>query len=125
MLVCNVSLRMPRTIAVSIGELAAAIDTLNGFVGDLFVGETATAADTVNAAAAYAVAVSEAAAATDLSSVGGPVAAAMAESAAAADTQDATVTSGLVARSAMLPDVFVNSDGTSRAANAHGVMVNL
>lgn len=36
-----------------------------------------------------------------------------------------TITVGAVARAAMLPDVFVNSDGTARQANVNGTMVNL
>jgi len=36
-----------------------------------------------------------------------------------------TITIGAVARSAMLPNVFVNSDGTARQANVDGTMINL
>jgi len=125
MLVCNVAIRPPRTaIAVEIAELAEAVDaTATGnivfatlvddpaSVGDLvdaYLGEimleAASASDTVEAGLVYVVAVDEAT--------------------SAADAPDA-VASTLVPRSAMLPDVFVNSDGTSREANANGVMVNL
>lgn len=47
------------------------------------------------------------------------------EAASADSVQDATIISALVARHAMLPAAFVNSDGTSRAANVDGTMVNL
>jgi len=44
---------------------------------------------------------------------------------ATADLASFTITVLAPPRSAMLPDVFVNSDGTARQANANGVMVNL
>jgi hypothetical protein len=64
--------------------------------------EVATALDHTDIFDGYLVAVSEAAAAVDV-------------------TDRITVAT----RSAMLPGVFVNSDGTARQANANGVMVNL
>lgn len=125
MLVCNVAIRPPRTaIAAGLVEVAEAVDQpatgnivfatlvddpasvgdlVDAYLGEIMV-EAASAADVVEAGLVYVVAVDEAAAATD--------------------TPDAAA-STLVPRSAMLPGVFVNSDGTGREANADGVMVNL
>jgi hypothetical protein len=44
---------------------------------------------------------------------------------ATADLASFTITVAAPPLSAMLPDVFVNSDGTVRQANANGIMVNL
>jgi hypothetical protein len=126
MLVTNVSLRPPRTgIAADIAELAEAVDAsatgqvvfatlvddpasvrefVDAYLGEIML-EAASAAASADAGLAYAAAIDEAV--------------------TAADTQDATAGIALVARSAMLPGVFVNSDGTSREANVNSVMVNL
>jgi hypothetical protein len=123
MLVCNVSLRPPRRgIAADVAEAtiaadatatgnvvfatlvddpASVADRVDAYLGDIML-EVASAADTVSAGAALVGAVDEAATATD--------------------TQSGT---SLVARSGMLDGVYINSDGTSRKANANGVMVNL
>lgn len=145
MLVCNVSVRARRIIAVEIVEVAGAAEDVPGVAGfallvdepaaagetlDALIGEilaeAASAADVVTAGLAYSVLVDEPATAADLlSATTGIVDAAMDEPTTASDTPDATVITALVSRSAMLPDVFINSDGTSREANAKGVMVNL
>jgi hypothetical protein len=128
-------------------ELASASDTLDAFFGQLLheavsatdgysatggayalaISETVSASDVVSVPRVFMEAVGEVAQATDapLVHVPGAVSASVTETAAAADAPDATAVAGAVARSAMLPDVFVNSDGTARQANANGVMVNL
>lgn len=106
---------------------AAAIDTVDAFKGQYLL-EAASAADATNATllTVFNRAIIEYANALD--TVGGivprTVTGAMAEAASADAAQDATVTS-LVWRSAMLPNAFVNSDGTLRQANVNGTMVNL
>jgi hypothetical protein len=66
--------------------------------------------------------VAEAAAALDHPDIGlVPIDVTISETAAAIDLADILLTP----RSAMLPDVFVNSSGRRRQANANGVMVNL
>ena len=124
MLVCNVSLRPPRgaisgTIAETasadattaalavyaalVDDPAAALETLDGNLGELII-EAASASDTVDlAGATYAAAVDEAA--------------------TAGDAPDGTVSGAVIGRSAMLPGVFVNP-GASREANVNGIMVN-
>jgi len=126
MLVCNVSLRPPRAgIAADIVEAIAATDAsasgqvvfatlvddpasvsdiVNAYLGEIMV-EAASAADAITAGSAYGVALDE--------------------TASAADVQDSNIGTPPATRSAMLPWVFVNSDGTLREANADGVMVNL
>jgi hypothetical protein len=71
----------------------------------------------------FEVSVSEAAAALDSIGIVVGILVTVSETTTATDTQTATL--ALVPRSAMLPDVFVNSSGTPRQANANGVMVNL
>lgn len=146
MLVCNVSLRPPRAgIAVEIVEAleagdatatgqvvfatlvddpASVRDTIDAYLGEIMV-EAASAAATVNAGLVYAVALDEAVIAADVLSGAVPavISATVTEAASAADAPDATVTAS-AARSAMLPGVFVNSDGTSREAYVPDVMVN-
>jgi hypothetical protein len=148
MLVCNVSLRPPRVgIAADIAETAAAVDAtatgnvvfatlvddpasvldrVDAYLGEIML-EAASAAAAVNAELTYAAAIVEAVNAADTISGVVPtvVTAAVAETVTAADVPDATVIAALPARDAMLPNVFVNSDGTSREANIGGVMVNL
>ena len=67
--------------------------------------EVASAADTIVVAFNYAAGIDEAI--------------------TSADVPDATVVGALTARHAMLANVFVNSNGTSRDANADGIMANL
>jgi hypothetical protein len=146
MLVCNVSLRPPRVgIAADVVEAGEAIDAtttgnvvfatlvddpaavrdlVDAYLGEIML-EAASAAAVVNAGLTYAAAIVEAAVAADTSSssVPGVFAAAVVETATAASAQDATLTAAPW-KSAMLPDVFVNSNA-SREANANGVMVNL
>ena len=125
MLVCNVAIRPPRTaIAVEIAELAEAVDaTATGLVVfATLVDDPASVLDHVDAYLGEIML--EAASAGETIDAGLVYAAAVDEATSAADTPDAAA-STLVPRSAMLPDVFVNSDGTSRQANANGVMVNL
>jgi hypothetical protein len=144
MLVCNVSMRPPRTaIAADIVETAAAADSpgtgnvvfatrvddpasasehVDAYLGQIML-EAANAQAVVNAGLSYAAAVVEAATATDVWSytVAG-VSAAVVEPATAVSTQDAVVVS--LGRSAMLPGMMINPS-TSRQANAAGTMVNL
>jgi len=126
MLVCNVSLRPARgAIAASIAEVGTATDAtatgnivfatlvddpasvgdiVDAYLGEIML-EAASASDAVSAGSVFIAAIDEATSATDLSGASGAT---------------------LAARSAMLiGPVFVNSDGTSRDANADGVMVNL
>jgi hypothetical protein len=127
MLVCNVSLRPRRTaIAAELAEAVAAADALgtgnvvfatqvddpanvadiiDAYLGEIMV-EAASASDTiVLAGATYGVAIDEAV--------------------TAGSVEDATVTSAIVGRCAMLAGrVFVNPS-MSREANAIGTMVNL
>ena len=124
MLVCNVSLRPPRSaIMANIAEVATAVDSsTTGFVVfatlvddpasvsetvDAYLGEimlkTATASSTVDAGLLYAVAI--------------------VEEGAAIDTQNG-ILAVPGARGAMALGVFVNS-GSSREANAGGIMLNL
>jgi hypothetical protein len=92
--------------------------------GEVIV-EAASAAAVFTAHMAYTGAIAEAASAAAVVSFIATYAAAITEAATATAAPDATVIVGLVARSAMLPGVFVNSDGTWREANVAGVMVNL
>jgi len=128
MLVCNVSLRPARgAISATIAEAgtaadvttvgtvfaglvddpASALDTLDGYLGEIML-EAASASDTVDlAGATYAVAVDE--------------------MVTAASVEDATVSGAVAATSAMIAGpwpVFVNP-GTSREANVLGTQVNL
>jgi hypothetical protein len=124
MLVCNISLRAPRSaIAAELVEVAAALDasitgsvffatlvddpasvgdTVDAYLGEIMV-EAASAADSITAGSAYSTANDEAATATDL--------------------QDATMGVAVVARDAMVMDVFINH-GLSRQAHVDGVMIN-
>ena len=125
MLVCNVSLRPARgAISATIAEAgtaadvttvgtvfaglvddpASALDTLDGYLGEIML-EAASASATVTAGSAYAAAIDEAV--------------------TAAATQNGTVVTAMPARDAMLRGVFVNSDGTLREANVDGIMANL
>lgn len=139
MLACNVSQSHRRAaIAVNLAETAAARDSLGtgnivfatlvddpASVGDrvdAFLGEimreAASAAATVNAGLAYAIAVVEAASAADVSSasVPGVYSGTVSEAAAAADSPDATTTAA-VAKSQIMSasrvgSAVVSSDGT-------------
>jgi hypothetical protein len=148
MLVTNVSLRPPRpgitaevveavaaadatatgivVFATLVDDPASVRDRVDAYLGEIML-EAASAASAVNAGLVYATAIVEAVTATDTSSgaVPGVFAASVAETVTAADAPDATVTAAIPALDAMLPGVFVNSDGTSREANVDGVMVNL
>jgi hypothetical protein len=109
--------------APAVAEAAAAADTLDFFVGEL-LHEAADAIDTVIIGLFPALIDETALAADTLSaSVSVVLSAAVVEATAADSAQDAAL--AMVSRSAMLPGVFVNSDGTAREANANGVMVNL
>ena len=127
MLVCNVSMS-PRRAAVTaeIAEAGTAQDSsITGLaVFATLVDDPANVGDIVDAYLGDIML--EAASATDTVGVAGSVyAGAVDEAATSADVNDATVISSLAPRDAMLDGVFVNSDGTSREANANGVMVNL
>lgn len=126
MLICNVSLRPPRlAIAAEVAEAGAASDasTTGNVVFATLVDDPASVNATVDAYLGEIMV--EAASAADAVSAGSAFAAAIDEAATAADTQDGTVVGAALARDATLPGVFVNSDGTPRAANAAGIMVNL
>jgi hypothetical protein len=147
MLVCNVSLRPPRTaIAADIAETVTAVDAtatgqvvfatlvddpasvrefVDAYLGEIML-EAASAATAVNAGLTYAAAIVEAVTAASAldAVVPGVFAASVAETVSAADTPDATVVGAALVRSAMVPWTMVNS-GTSREANVDGVMVNL
>ena len=125
MLVCNVALRPPRSaIAAELVEVTEAIDqpATGNIVFATLVDDPASVGDLVDAYLGEIMI--EAASAGETIDAGLVYAAAVDEATSAADTADAAA-SALVPRSAMLPDVFVNSDGTSRQANANGVMVDL
>jgi len=126
MLVCSVSLRPPRrAITAALAEATTAADaTATGnVVFATLVDDPASVGDTVDAYLGEIML--EAASAADAVSAGSVFVAAVDEAATSADAPDATVVGALTARHAMLADVFVNSDGTSREANVNGVMVNL
>lgn len=126
MLVCNVAIRPPRTaIAVEIAEAALAADDpgTGNVVFATLVDDPASVGDLVDAYLGEIML--EAASADAVLDAGLAYIGAIDEAVSATDTQDATAGTALVPRSAMLPDVFVNSDGTARQANANGVMVNL
>lgn len=109
-----------------VDEPVSALDTWNAYLGEIML-EAATAADTANAGVAYGVAIVEAAtagSAEDATLAGGAITGSVDEAATAASVEDATVTSAAVVRSAMITNVFINS-GTSREANANGIMVNV
>jgi hypothetical protein len=126
MLVCNVSLRPPRSaIAADVAEITTAVDALAtgnvvfatlvddpasvGEIVDAYLGEimleAASASDTLTAGSAYVAAVDEAVTATD--------------------TQAATVGAVVVARAGMLRSVFINTGTTGRQAYIPGTMVNV
>jgi hypothetical protein len=126
MLVCNVSLRPPRrAITAAIAELASAADaTATGnIVFATLVDDPASVIDRVDAYLGEIML--EAANAVATASAGSVFGAAVDEAVTALDLSDAAVGGAAVARNAMLPGVFVNSDGTQREANVDGVMVNL
>ena len=126
MLINLVSLRGRRAaLAVEIAELAEAVDAAatGNIVFATLVDDPASVAETVDAYLGEIMV--EAASADTVLDAGLAYAGTIDEAASAADTQDATSGVALVARSAMLPDVFVNSDGTARQAYVDGVMVNL
>jgi hypothetical protein len=126
MLVCNVSLlRRRAAIAASVAEAATAVDaTATGnIVFATLVDDPASVGDLVDAYLGEIML--EAATAADTADAGFDYADSVVEAVTAADTQDGTIGITPVARSAMLDGVYVNSDGTSREANANGVMVNL
>lgn len=127
MLVCNVSARARRTLAVNVVEggqaadspamaptivealvddPASASETVNTYIGDIML-EAASASDSINAGSNYAVAVDEAA--------------------IAADGHDGTISGAIPSRSAMVPGprlLFINP-GTSRQAFVNSIMINL
>ena len=126
MLVCNVSLRPARrAITADIAEVIVAIDaTATGtVVFATLVDDPASVNDTVDAYLGEIML--EAAGASDSLSAGSIFIASVDEAVTAMDTQTGAVPTIIPARDAMLPGVFVNSDGTLREANANGVMVNL
>jgi len=126
MLVCNVAIRPPRTaIAAGIAEAAAALDSpgTGNVIFATLIDDPASVGDLVDAYLGEIML--EAASADTVLDAGLAYAAAIDEAATAIDIQDATSGVPLVPKSAMLPDVFVNSDGTAREANANGIMVNL
>jgi hypothetical protein len=96
MLVCNVSLRARRSIAVDLAEAVAAIDRADTLGLGLLVSETASADATVDVRAIYVPAILEAAAASSVQD--GETAAAqtgtISEPAGAIGTQDATAVYG-------------------------------
>jgi hypothetical protein len=148
MLVCSVSLR-PRHagaagIAASVVEAASAVDAtatgnvvfatlvddpanvidrVDAYLGEIML-EAASVSDTFDAGLNYSAAIDEATIAADLSdaSVSAVLSATVSEAATATEVQDATITA--LARSAMIPEAFVNAS-TSREANVAGTMVNL
>lgn len=127
MLVCNVSLRPPRAaIAATIAETVTAADaaTIEGAILAALVDDPAAVTDAVDAYLGEIMV--EAASASDtVEAAGAVLTGAVDEAGTATDIPDATVVGAIVSMDAMLPGVFVNSDGTSRQANVDGVMVNL
>lgn len=126
MLVCNISLRPPRrAITVDLAEAATARDasTTGNIVFATLVDDPASVRETVDAYLGEIMV--EAASAAATADAGLVYAAAIEEVVTAADVLDATIGIPAVARSAMVPGVFINSDGTSREANADGVVINL
>lgn len=147
MLVCAVSLQVPRTIAAEIAEtaVAAAVATSHiistyadivesveataatvteGIVFAGLVDAPASATDTVNAFLGQLVV--EAASASDAVSAGSAYGVAIDEGVTAVDAASET-TSAISTRSAMVAGrcpVFINP-GVPREANAGGVMINL
>ena len=112
MLVCNVSLRPPRSaIAADIAEIATALDDLGSGSGQIvfatLVDDPASVGDLVDAYLGEIML--EAASATDSISAGSAYAAAIDEAVTAIDTQDATMGVVGMARQAMIPSVFINS----------------
>jgi hypothetical protein len=125
-LVTLVSLRGRRgAIAVDIAEAAAALDSpgTGNVVFATLVDDPASVGDTVDAYLGEIML--EAASAATVLDAGLAYVASIDEATTATDTQDAAAGAPLVPRAAMLPGVFVNSDGTARQANANGIMVNL
>jgi hypothetical protein len=124
MLVCSVSLRPPRrAIAAELAEATTAADaTATGnIIFATLVDDPASVRETVDAYLGEIMV--EAASASDTLSSGTVFAADIVEAPTAADTVDATA-GAVSTRSAMIPGVFINP-GTSREANARGIMVNL
>jgi len=126
MLVCNVSLRPPRSaISAAIAEATTAADaTATGnVIFATLVDDPASVGEIVDAYLGEIML--EAASAADAVTAGSAYVAAVDETVTAADVPDATVGGAAVAREAMLPGVFVNSSPVSRQVNINGVMVNL
>lgn len=129
MLICNVSLRPPRSaIAAAIAEATIAVDaTATGnIIFATLVDDPASVSDLVDAYLGEIMV--EAASASDTIDIGLAYAAAVDEAVIAADAQDATIAGAAIAREAMIAGpspVFVNSSTVPREANANGVMVNL
>src|SRR6185436_16592693 len=114
MLVCNVAIRPPRTaITAGITEILAAVDSTatGNIVFATLVDDPASVGDVVDAYLGEIMI--EAASADTVLDAGLAYIAAVDEAVSATDTTDATAGAALVPRSAMLPDVFVNSDGTA------------
>jgi len=126
MLVCNVSLRPRRgAIPADIAETAVALDApaTGNIVFATLVDDPASVGDILDAYLGEIMA--EAASAADALSAGSDYTDAINEAVTAVDTQDATLLAAVPPRDAMLPGVFVNSDGTLREAYVLGNMVNL
>src|SRR5262245_33349926 len=124
MLVCNISLRPPRSaIAATIAETTTAVDaTATGnVIFATLVDDPASVNDTIDAYLGEVML--EVASASDSYTSGSDYSAGVDEAVTAADTQDATVAGAGVARQAMVPRVFVNST-TSRQASVPSVMIN-
>jgi hypothetical protein len=149
MLSCNVSQRARRAaIAADVAEAAVAADqlgtgnvvfatlvddpasvgeTVDAYLGEIML-EAASAAATVNAGLIYATAIDEAVTATEAwQAKAGSILpdVDILETAAADSTQDATMGAPMIARSAMVGSVFVNSPGTVRQAYVDSIMINL
>jgi len=121
-LVCNISYAPPRVIAAEIAEAVTAADVTatTNVVFVTLIDDPTSIVDIFTSHLGETML--EAASAADTVSVAGSVSGAVDEAATATDALDATA---LVPRSGMVAGVFVNSDGTSREANASGIMVNL
>lgn len=124
MLVCNISLRPARrAIAATVAEAAAASDasTTGQVVFATLVDDPASVNDLVDAYLGEIML--EAASASDSYTSGSDYSAAVDEAVTPADTQDATVAGAGVARQAMVPGVFIDTDA-SRETYVPGVMIN-
>lgn len=124
MLVCIISLRAPRrAIAAELAEIAAALDasTTGQVVFATLVDDPASVNDRVDAYLGEIMV--EAASADAVVDAGLAYVAAIDETTTAVSAEDGTVGGAAVARSAMVPGVFINA-GTSRQAQVDGAMIN-